>query len=815
MPKLIIDGLEIEVPVGTKVIEAAERLGIMIPRFCYHEGLGAVGACRMCAVKFLQGPLKGVQMSCMIDAQDGMVVSTTDEEVVAFRKFIIECLMLNHPHDCPVCDEGGQCLLQDETVSGGHGLRRYLGNKRTYRDQDLGPFIAHEMNRCIHCYRCARFYQEFSGYRDLGVMQIGARVYFGRFEHGVPESPFAGNLVDLCPTGVYTDKLSRFRARYWDMQRSPSVCVHCSLGCHTTANARYREVLRIEARFSDSVNGHFICDRGRYGFGFASLPDRPRKAQIQGREATPSDALEFIASELSRIQDTHGKDAIAAIGSGRASAETLVALQRLCSAQGWGPPTLFTDPEVERAVTAAVSRLTEDLAVSLRDLERADCIVVVGVDALNEAPMLAMALRQAFRKGAQILVIDPRPVQLPMEFVHLPLPSADLKSGFTNLLHATLSGPNGEGVTALKESQFPVIVCGTAVVPPSVVISCAEAAEQLRRTKGKAGLFTVLPEANSSLAALLSSANGKTFAEVVSGIEDGKIRALVTAETDLSRAPIDPARLGRALDRLEFLVVLDHVATQPVRRAHAFIPTANHFEAASTFVNQEGRVQLAKPVYAGGNPLHQESGGSHPPRVYGSATPGSDPKPAAWILAELAGAMGNAAGAGLSIQTIPPSRGDQEGVAPIDPDFLEAATGGVIRGGRLLASTGRAAWPDFDRLIEDDAPAPGCLLPRFVDWTFGTEELSGYSAVLQQAEKEPCLVLHSDDAESAGLSDGDRVRLTLPNGAVELTLRTHTSMARGVVILPRHRRIPWREIFSLRGGVQLETLEKAGTSATM
>ena len=146
MPRLVIDDLEIEVPAGTKVIDAAERLGIMIPRFCYHEALGSVGACRMCAVKFIHGPFKGIQMSCMIDAQDGMVVSTTDEEAVAFRRQVIEWLMLNHPHDCPDCDEGGQCLLQDETVSSWHSRRRYPGKKRTYRDQYLGPFIKHEMN---------------------------------------------------------------------------------------------------------------------------------------------------------------------------------------------------------------------------------------------------------------------------------------------------------------------------------------------------------------------------------------------------------------------------------------------------------------------------------------------------------------------------------------------------------------------------------------------------------------------------------------------------------------------------------------------
>ena len=246
MPKLIIDDQEIEVPEGTKVIDAAEKLGIVIPRFCFHPALGSVGACRVCAVKFLQGPFKGVQMSCMIDAKDGMVVSTTDEEAVDFRKHVIEWLMMNHPHDCPVCDEGGHCLLQDLTIAGGHGIRRFQGKKRTHFDQYLGPLIQHEMNRCIQCYRCSRFYQEFSGYRDLGVMQIGSRVYFGRYKAGTLDSPFAGNLTDICPTGVYTDKPSRFFGRRWDYERSPSVCINCSLGCHTVVSARYRQIVRIQ-----------------------------------------------------------------------------------------------------------------------------------------------------------------------------------------------------------------------------------------------------------------------------------------------------------------------------------------------------------------------------------------------------------------------------------------------------------------------------------------------------------------------------------------------------------------------------------------
>jgi NADH-quinone oxidoreductase subunit G len=266
MPHLIIDEQEIEVPKETKVIAAAERLGIMIPRFCYHEALGSVGACRLCAVKFIEGHRKGIDMSCMVEARDGMVVSTTHPEAVAFRRFIIECLMLNHPHDCPVCDEGGHCLLQDETVSGGHGRRRYLGKKRTYEDQDLGPFVQHEMNRCIHCFRCRRFYRDFAGYRDLGVMQIGNREYFGRFESGPLESPFSGNLIDVCPTGVYTDKPARFKGRRWNFERGPSLCLNCSLGCSTTASARYREMVRVEARYNPCGERSFHLRPGAIRF---------------------------------------------------------------------------------------------------------------------------------------------------------------------------------------------------------------------------------------------------------------------------------------------------------------------------------------------------------------------------------------------------------------------------------------------------------------------------------------------------------------------------------------------------------------------
>lgn len=493
MPKLKIDGYEVEVPKGMKVIEAAGRVGIIIPRFCYHPGLGSVGACRMCAVKFVEGPAKGVQMSCMVDAQDGMVVSTTDEEAVDFRKHVIEWLMMNHPHDCPVCDEGGHCLLQDMTVSGGHGIRRYLGKKRTYHDQYLGVFVQHEMNRCIHCWRCRRFYQDFAGYRDLGAMQIGYRTYFGRFSDGSLESHFCGNLIDLCPTGVYTDKPARFKGRRWDFQRGPSLCIHCSLGCHTIASARYREIVRLEAHFSESVNGYFICDRGRYGFYYTNHPERPRQARIGVEEVPWGKAIQTAAEKLLQINQSGGPKSVSCLGSTRSSLENQAMLKRLCEIQGWQEPIYFEDPSIERKVKKAISRLDAQLAVSMREIEMADFILAVGADPINEAPMLALAMRQAYRKGATIAVIDPRPIFLPFPFDHFPVGLENLDLCLSQLIKRSIDRSVAErlGQSALKfydsippehtfdrlfedrlsvvekklqQSQFPVIVCGTEIV---------------------------------------------------------------------------------------------------------------------------------------------------------------------------------------------------------------------------------------------------------------------------------------------------------------------------------------------------------------
>ena len=821
MPKLIIDKRPIEVPVGTKVIAAAEQLGIMIPRFCYHPGLGSLGACRVCAVKFLEGPVKGIEMSCMEDAKDGMVVSTTDPEAMEFRKYVMEWLMLNHPHDCPVCDEGGHCLLQDETVSGGQGLRRYQGLKRTYRDQYLGGFVQHEMNRCIHCWRCRRFYQEYAGYRDFGAMQIGNRMYFGRFSDGPLESPFSGNIIDLCPTGVLTDKPARYKGRRWDFERALSLCLHCSLGCNITGSARYREMVRVEARFSEAVNGYFICDRGRFGFYYVNHRERPRTVRLGDREVPLATALEAAARQLAQISRKHGPGAIAALGSPRGSLETMGVLTWLCRQQGWLGPQFFASGILEGKVKAAISRLDTGVAVSLRDLEKSDFLVLAGADPVNEAPMLTLALRQAQRQGATVAVIDPRPVYLPFEFEHLPVPPGHINHCL-NLLSKVAVGRQATGgllppeaaqfydrLTCtypidsilqdrlvalglkLQDSQNPAIVCNTEMVRESTPVLAADHARLLKVAQGRCGLFYLLPGPNAFGAALLTASGEPAppaFEDILAQVREGAVKALVCVESDPFFNFAHQAKLIQALDRLELLLVLDYLPSPLAKKSHIFLPTITHFEqAGSSFANQEGRLQQAWPIHGGGLPLSQVSGGSHPPRVFQDNIPGGDPKLAGDLLAALAA---NLAGTEQVLTSQDTWAWLTRQYSVLAPARESAAR---LHGVRLLPeedSTYIYSRPDEGGMGEIPEAHLELLL---VDWTFGTEELSSYSRPTQEAERPPRLCMAAGDARRLGLASGDELTLALDAEAFTVEVEVAENTAPGVMILPRHRRLPWRQ----------------------
>src|SRR6185436_12806856 len=308
------------------LLHACLSLGLNLPYFCWHPAMGSVGACRQCAVKEFRDEKDThgrLVMACMTPAAPNTRISIDDADAREFRLYVGEWLMVHHPHDCPVCDEGGECHLQDMTVMDGHNYRRYRGEKRTFRNQDLGPFVNQEMNRCIQCYRCVRFYRDYAGGRDFDAHFLRDRVFFGRHEDGVLESEFSGNLVEVCPTGVFTDKtLKQHYTRKWDLTMAPSICQHCSLGCNIIAGERYGDLRMIANRYHGEVNGYFICDRGRFGYEFVNAPDRVREPVLNGKVITRDEVLEEIKKSLKEAK-------VIGIGSPRASIQSNFALKAL------------------------------------------------------------------------------------------------------------------------------------------------------------------------------------------------------------------------------------------------------------------------------------------------------------------------------------------------------------------------------------------------------------------------------------------------------------------------------------------------------
>ena len=566
MPKLIIDNIPVEVPPGTSVLEAARSVGITIPHFCYHPALAIAAACRLCAVKLLDGPVKGIQMSCSLPAQDGMVVSTTDPEALKVRSLVIEWLMINHPHDCPVCDEGGECLLQDFTIAGGHGRRRYQGKKRTHVNQYLGEGIEHEMNRCIQCYRCARFYQDYAGGTDFGVTGSAARVYFGRFEDGALESPFSGNLVDICPTGVFTDKTGRFRARYWDYQFAPSICQHCSLGCNTAPQAYHRELIKVVARRNDQVNGWFICDRGRFEKDFVNGPARPREPLIDGAVCDYEAALDALTARIHDFIEVNGPGSLALVGSPRLALEGCIMLGELARNLDGATLCYFAETAAAQGSLAAVELLNDGNTASALDLQGADCIALLSLDLMEEGPMLAPAIRKAWLGGAKVYYVAPtlggkKQGVLPFQYSVVPLLDD----------------------VPLAQASRGVVVCGPGVRESELLARLAATG---------ARLALLQPGPNGFGAALLAREHGAV--PLAQALASKKVKGIICFESDI------PSGMPEGVT---VLACADWRPSEATRAGGIFLPSTTWIESEGTSINFEGRAQRFQRAFRAGLPL--------------------------------------------------------------------------------------------------------------------------------------------------------------------------------------------------------------------
>lgn len=630
MATIHVDGKALEVDGADNLLQACLSLGLDIPYFCWHPALGSVGACRQCAVKQYtdENDTRGrIVMSCMTPATDNTWISIEDDESKAFRASVVEWLMTNHPHDCPVCEEGGHCHLQDMTVMTGHNERRYRFSKRTHQNQELGPFIAHEMNRCIACYRCVRFYKDYAGGTDLGVFGAHDNVYFGRVEDGVLESEFSGNLTEVCPTGVFTDKTHSERYnRKWDMQFSPSICHGCSSGCNISPGERYGEIRRIENRYNGSVNQYFLCDRGRFGYGYTNREDRPRQPlQADGSKLTLDQALDNAADLL------RGRN-IVGIGSPRASLESNYALRELVGAAHFYSGIEASELERIRLVLQVLKDSPLPIP-TLRDIEDHDAIFVLGEDLTQTAARLALGLRQAVKGKAEDMaaamkvqpwldaavknigqhelnplfiasLAETKLDDVAEECVHA-APDDLARIGFAVAHALDASAPAVEGLDpealelaqriadALLAAKRPLIIAGTSLGSKALIEAAANIAKALKLRDKAGSISLIVPEANSLGLAMLG---GESVDAALQAVIDGKADAIVVLENDLYTRT-DAAKVDAALSAAKVVIVADHQKTATGDRAHLVLPAASFAEGDGTLISQEGRAQRFFQVF--------------------------------------------------------------------------------------------------------------------------------------------------------------------------------------------------------------------------
>ncbi|MEP6475694.1 MAG: NADH-quinone oxidoreductase subunit G [Actinomycetota bacterium] len=754
---LTIDGREVTVPKGTLVIRAAEQVGVEIPRFCDHPLLEPVGACRQCYVE-VEGQRK-LFTSCTTAVAPGMVVKTqnTSEQVHQAQVANLEFLLMNHPLDCPICDRGGECPLQDQALEFGPGESRYVEAKRTFaKPLPLSPLVNLDRERCVLCARCTRFCDQISGDRFIELYSRGAAEQVSIAAGEDFASPFSGNTVQICPVGALTSTPYRFVARPFDLSTVDSVCPHCSAGCNLKVDVRRGEVVRQLARDNLEVNDAWLCDKGRYAFRFPDAPERITTPLVRDRGLEPASFGEAFA----RVAGWAAGGRVAFLTGGRLMDEDYYALSKLArSVVGTNDLDHRRDAGGDATEAAAAANPG---AVTYRDLERATVILVAGLDAEQEVPILHLRLRKAVARGARVVVLHPRRTRLHDVAEHvLVAPGAEI---------AALAEGAGFAEALAEAGDRAVVIAGPRLADQPGALEAARAlaartgarfAYVTRRANDRGALAAgvhpgLLPggrrfsvaaeraEIESVWGPIMAVAEGRGTMAILEACAGREIDVLVCIGVDPLRDAPDAALARRALQNVPHLVVqgLELASLEPY--VDVFLPAAAFLEKEGHVTTWEGRGQRLRPVRGapgiaqadweiftglalvmGGdlgweslNELQAEMGALLAPRAPGA----SDPAPAP-ALAEADGA--------------PPAPGD----------------------GDLMLFT----------------------YPLLVDEGRLSERADELKAAM---EEQPFVEVHPEDARSLGLQDGARVVVRSAAGEAELPLRVTAAVAPGSAFVP-------------------------------
>jgi NADH-quinone oxidoreductase subunit G len=562
MPKVTVDGIEVEVPQGATVLQACEAAGKEIPRFCYHERLTIAGNCRMCLVEVKPGPPKP-QASCALPAGDGQEIITNSATVKKAREGVMEFLLINHPLDCPICDQGGECDLQDQAMAYGRGHNRYAENKRAVTEKYMGPVVKTIMTRCIHCTRCVRFAEEVAGVEEIGAIFRGENMQITSYLEATVTSELSGNVVDLCPVGALVSKPYSFEARPWELRKVPAIDVMDAVGTNIRLDARQREVMRALPRINEDVNEEWAHDKTRHAVDglLRNRLDRPwirKNGKLE--EASWQEAFDLIAK---RLKGASG-DQVAAIAGDLVDVETLFAMKLLLRSLGSTLHESRQDGARYDLSSPSAYRFNSTIA----GMEEAKAILLIGSNPRWEAPLVNTRIRKAVKAGATVFAIGPE--------VDLTYPATWLGNDLSLL--AKLPKELKEAFGA--EGANAVIVGMGALMHEGAYETARAAATALD------GTFNLLHTAAARVGAL-----------DIGFVTDGGIEALRLRGRDLKALFLLGAdEMDSAAFADTFTVYIGHHGDRGVRNADVILPAAAYSEKHGTYVNLEGRVQQSEPA---------------------------------------------------------------------------------------------------------------------------------------------------------------------------------------------------------------------------
>ena len=578
MPKLTIDGREIEVEAGFTVLQACDQAGIEIPRFCYHDRLAIAGNCRMCLVE-LERSSKPIA-SCAMPAVDGMVIFTNTPTVKKAREGVMEFLLINHPLDCPICDQGGECDLQDQAMAYGRGRNRFAEHKRAVEEKDFGPLVKTYMTRCIHCTRCIRFMEDVAGVPALGTMGRGEHMEIDVYLAQAIDSELSGNIIDLCPVGALTSKPYAFMARPWELERTESIDVMDAVGSSIRVDTRGAMVMRVLPRLNDDVNEEWISDKTRFacdGLRVQRL-DTPMVRRDGRLEPATWDAA--FAAIAGRVEPLKGGQ-IAAIAGDLADAEAMMALKDLMAGLG----SRNIDCRQDGARLDAGCRAGYLFNTTIAGIDDADACLLVGTNPRWEAPIINARLRKRYlRGGFKVGLIGP-PVALTYE-------AEPLGAGPQTL--AEIAAGKHDFARTLEDAERAMIVVGMgALARPdgaAVLAAARDVAERFGMVGEDWNGFNVLHTAAARVAGLdlgfvPGKRGGKDIAEILDAAASGAIEVVYLLGAD----EIDMSRLGDA-----FVVYQGHNGDAGADRVDVILPGAAYTEKNATYVNTEGRPQQTR-----------------------------------------------------------------------------------------------------------------------------------------------------------------------------------------------------------------------------